>query len=594
MVKRRQHTDDPLYEIFMQHSKAYRAAKLSLSIASGNGFFLVALMFAASVLICLAMAGAPFTYPLDDPYIHLSIGRTLALYGVWGVQPSDAAAASSSPLWTLLLAASYLPYQFLTSQEFSTFPLLLNIGAAIALLAAWNHILRRNGFAFIARLSGLLLLWFVVPLTPLALLGMEHVLHILLTTTLVWLCACHITHKNADTNIFVIFFIAALAVAARYETCFAVAPLIGIALWRRKYSVVLALGIGAAIPVIAFGLYWTSHGNSFLPNALLIKGVGPAQMSGVWSLLLKLWDNIGYNLQGSDESHRIFLALAGASAITATLLILGTRNTAEARRSPATIVGLVALSATFIQYWLAAVGWLYRYESWLLALLGLSVLLLSARSYSYRNVVLSRAQSLSICVAAFALVASPRTFTDFHKTVLAMSDQYYEHRVPAMFIKEFYRGKTIMANDIGILTYYGGARVLDIYGLGSNEPLTFMRTQDGYGQLQLSNWAAEQHVSIAIVQPCWDAVYNRLPDNWQLVEIWRVPRNVVFGDRDIAILAVNPMEADGLRAALAQFPMPPAITVTKPTAAEFASFLEAKRNRRHPPNDICQNLNTTT
>ena len=46
-----------------------------------------------------------FTYAQDDPYIHLSIARTLAMHGVWGLSPDEFAGASSSPLWTGLLAA---------------------------------------------------------------------------------------------------------------------------------------------------------------------------------------------------------------------------------------------------------------------------------------------------------------------------------------------------------------------------------------------------------------------------------------------------------------------------------------------------------
>src|SRR5688500_6460269 len=55
--------------------------------------------------VSLARTGGTFVYAQDDPYIHLALARTLADHGVWGIRPAEFTSASSSPLWTLLLAA---------------------------------------------------------------------------------------------------------------------------------------------------------------------------------------------------------------------------------------------------------------------------------------------------------------------------------------------------------------------------------------------------------------------------------------------------------------------------------------------------------
>ncbi|MFQ5946298.1 MAG: hypothetical protein ACE5NC_08625, partial [Anaerolineae bacterium] len=47
-------------------------------------------------------------YPLDDAWIHQALARNLAQLGQWAFLPGQPTAASTSPLWTLLLAPGHV------------------------------------------------------------------------------------------------------------------------------------------------------------------------------------------------------------------------------------------------------------------------------------------------------------------------------------------------------------------------------------------------------------------------------------------------------------------------------------------------------
>jgi hypothetical protein len=76
----------------------------------GYDVLLVAL---AAGLVALYVGQAGEGFPLDDSWIHQVYGRNLAQYGEWAFVPGEPSAASTSPLYTVLLALGYsvnLPY----------------------------------------------------------------------------------------------------------------------------------------------------------------------------------------------------------------------------------------------------------------------------------------------------------------------------------------------------------------------------------------------------------------------------------------------------------------------------------------------------
>src|SRR5687768_8363095 len=95
---------------------------------------LVALLYARIV----ELTRGEFTYPIDDTYIHLAIGKNLGQHGVWGNTEYGFASASSSLLWTILLAIGHAA---LRSMEL--LPLLLNVVISLALVVVAFTVFRR-------------------------------------------------------------------------------------------------------------------------------------------------------------------------------------------------------------------------------------------------------------------------------------------------------------------------------------------------------------------------------------------------------------------------------------------------------------------
>ena len=77
--------------------------KCGLAVAA-----LAVLVSAAEWLAGMSLCGGELCYPLDDTYIHLAMARQLAESGTWGLEAGVPVFASSSPLWTVLLAAAVM------------------------------------------------------------------------------------------------------------------------------------------------------------------------------------------------------------------------------------------------------------------------------------------------------------------------------------------------------------------------------------------------------------------------------------------------------------------------------------------------------
>lgn len=458
-----------------------------------------------------------FAFALDDAYIHLAVARNLAETGTWGVNPGEFASASSSPFWTALLALTFLP-----AGPSLVAPFLLNILALIGVLVAAARLVRDESPGVQA--ATLVTLAAATPLPFLAGLGMEHTLHLALVLLLlagVEAAARGVPGAPSPRSLLLLAFLSALAVLTRFETLFLLAALT-LAFGRRAFRAVAAAWGGAAVALVGFGLWSFSHGASFLPNPVLKKAwTGRDWLGGLreaWTEAPALW----------------LLALAVALALA---LGLGAGDRARRR-------GVVFLIAAAGQLALGRVGWLYRYEAWLV---GLGVLALLPLLAAGRGLGGWRASTLLLALAAPPL--AHRAQRAVRAFAPASRSTFDTNVAPARWVASTLPGVPLAVHDLGAMAFLAPGPLVDLAGLGTDEIARLHRA----GRLDADTLApilAARGVEVAITGPTWMA--DARPAAFTEVARLLVPYPAFPGTFDTVVWANNLGRADELRRALAE------------------------------------------
>jgi len=219
-----------------------------------------------AVVCALLVAGVGHTdghliYPLDDAYIHMSVARNLSEHLVWGVTLHAFSSSTTSPLWTAILAAA-----FAVGGVSERAPLALNVVAGTILIFCLFGLLRRDA-APRAAFPYLVAVVAATSLPALTLLGMEHVLHTLLTVLFVFLSAEVLAHPENGQRSRLLLLLAALLPIVRYEGVFAIALVCLFLLLQRRFRYAVTLGLAGALPLLVYGCISMSHGWYLIPRS---------------------------------------------------------------------------------------------------------------------------------------------------------------------------------------------------------------------------------------------------------------------------------------------------------------------------------------
>ncbi len=493
------------------------------------------------VLLSINRNQAHLIYPLDDTYIHMAMAKNAVLYHVWGVTKYAFTSSTSSPLWTALLAITYLAFGVN-----EVLPLILNVLFGTFLIIVSYFFLAKyinNTFrTFIILLAAV----FVTPLPSLTIAGMEHVLHAFLSLCFAYLSMLTLSTntKPFQRNSVLLTSLAPFVTMARYEGIFLVFVVCVLLLLKKRVFYSAVIGIAALLPVILYGVWSLTHGWYFLPNSVLLKGFIPTfSLNGISKLFVLL------------TPGKIHILLLLISSLLLLLFIYLKKEKQNDGRKYAILIFVVTL---LFHMQFASVGRFFRYEAYLVLLgvivIGISVndLLPEKYKWDFNKRRLSSRVMITLFIIVICFPFGYRALKSISITPRATTNIYEQQYQMGTFIKQFYQGKTIVANDIGAITYLADVQLIDIVGLGSLEPLK-LNLRNDFTTKQIYDLSHQGGGIIAIVYNQAFDENGGLPLQWMRIGQWRIPHNVVCAFDMVSLFAVVPSASVDLLKNLKQF-----------------------------------------
>ncbi len=503
-------------------------------------------------------------YTIDDAYIHGTLAKNIVAKGTFGIIPGQFAAASSSPLWTLLLALVFTmtgPAPWLPA-------VLATLFGALAIERS-NALLRQIGIGSLARAVVILIALLCAPILPILSTGLEHPFHVWALLGL--FAALPGFSGKQRVSLSVVFVWALLAAGARYESLFALPPLLIFLALRRQWATAFAMASGMAIPVLAFATYSLAHGGFSLPNSLMMKG----------------------NLTSVGGLRAVDAAVNNPHVLVLLLLLTAAAAVSHFCRKPGeenpTWLPISLIAMIWIHLQLARLGWFYRYEGYLmiLGLIAATTLLMPLREWLRgRQAALSLGVYVILTVTAFPLLQrSIKATGEILNAARNIHDQQFQM---AQVTRHLGAGARVAVNDLGAVSFLADAHVLDLYGLGDNRlarakvtgslamaaatddgktgaaaflsvahfrELVGLGTKVGqpYDAACLKQRLEEERIDYVICYPAWFSSPNELPTTLIPVETWVLGDNLICGSETVVFYGTSPAAAAKLTAALAAY-----------------------------------------
>ncbi len=473
------------------------------------------LVFTALQAAAIYQTGGYFEYPLDDTYIHLAMAESI-WSGGYGVNLQDYSAASSSPLYPFLLAPVF-------SLEFQRYmPLLWNmvglglsawLWAELLLIAGYGSGgLRRYGVA-------LAVLGPAAVLMPSnAVIGMEHTLHTAASLAII----LGLVRLLKGTPSWSLLYAGILfAPLFRFEgVALSLLAVFVIFSCHEKRRGIVAF-VMALVPILLFGCYLVSLGLEPLPSSVQAKIAGAIRYEV--PLVLRI-----------VATFMINLSKPGGLLLAAYLLVLlGMWVFSKAlRRDPLVKLWFVLVGATGAHLLVGHIGWLNRYEHYILTVVTAGILVLLPVVIRSNNFLRIGVQAVMVVLIPLAVYAS----SNIGILLKSPNAIFLQQRQMSEFAKEYMK-TAVAVNDLGWVSWGNPNYVLDLYGLGSTEALKYRTTKTESGR---GGPLAKRHdVRFAMVYESW--MREAIGKNWVRIGVLALEGDLgSIGGAKVTFYATSP------------------------------------------------------
>jgi hypothetical protein len=499
-------------------------------------WILVALIFSSSV----SNNNGHLVYALDDPYIHMSIAKNFIQQGIWGVTAYEFSSSDSSLSWIILLA---LTYTVVGVNEIT--PFILNLISGTLLISVLYVHLSEHGLSPSFTFMVLFLTIFVSPLPSTVFIGMEHIFHALITLLFVTQSA-NMLATDGETSLRYLVMLSLFSITTRYESMFLIGVIAILFFIRKQIKASIVLILSGVIPVVAYGLISIMNGWWFFPTPITLKGSFPTftpigLFSFVYEFIIDLINN------------GLILTLI----FTTLLLLLFKYNTCETLWNRSLVLAMIFIPMTSMHILFAKIGNYFRYDLYIV-FLGLFIIAVNSYEFITNNVSIRNIKKngitstlIILLILSFLSPLFPRSFRSLKNVSQATSNIYEQQYQMGLFLEEFYLGDTIVANDIGAITFLTRIQLIDINGLGNIEAANAIMRGEWTTQ-RIANLAQARKARIAVV---YDHKFERdyrgndiggVPEQWILVGQWQISNNIVCGSDTVSFYAINPFEVPEL------------------------------------------------
>lgn len=503
----------------------------------------------------IALNHGHLIYPIDDVYGHMATAKNLVRHGIFGYSALDGfSSACSSLLWPCLVA---LCYALTGVHEWP--PLVLNLLAVTGLLFLSARVIRRYsdaGWMIFLILAGMV---YLTPLPALAVTGMEHSLQCLLCVAFVD-CASLVlagvpvaAPRGAVRGLLVA---GGLLVMTRFEGLFLVGIVGLLLLFRRQWRLAILLGMVSAAPIVLFGLYSVAKGWYPLPNSLLLKG----NTAGIhdFAALVAYFSRPATQLIYGPHIRTLILGVAVA-------LGFALRKDRTLWAGLPLVLG-ITLGVIWIHLQYANLGWFFRYEAYLMVLsvLGVGIALAPKQAADFadtgtavpvrRDRTWLAPYAVAVAVVGYIMVTPlwDRGTESLNVIVPATRNIYEQQFQMGLFLRRFYTGRGVAANDIGAIDYLADVRIFDLFGLANIDVLRAKRAGT-YGRETVKRLLAKYDPGVIVVYEGWAGDYGGLLPEWTPVGRWTIPHNVICAGDTVTFFAPKPALVPELVHALRSF-----------------------------------------